>query len=250
VKLRNKSQRKSLHVPLFAATLASTTIFPIITQQFNAAQAAPVPAKSADSFVDSIGVNTHFTYGGTPYERFDEMKSKLQEVGIRHIRDGGYNDPDFFNKLRELGSVGIKSNIIFSRNPTGEVLDVVKSLSGAIEAVEGPNESDLEFFNFSYNGQKFPEGTRNYQQDLYHAIKNDSATKVIIRFYIWLGKKNILFVNKLIPLEAKAHDCCSSSTRYRLAVGNIDPLVFCVFGVQGNVKQSSLSYIKHFGHTF
>ncbi len=177
MKLHNKSQRKSLHVALFAATLASTTIFPIITQQFNAAQAAPVPAKSADSFVDSIGVNTHFTYGGTPYERFDEMKSKLLEVGIRHIRDGGYNDPDFFNKLKDLGSVGIKSNIIFSGNSMGEVLDVVKSLSGAIEAVEGPNESDLEFFNFSYNGQKFPEGTRNYQQDLYHAIKNDSATK-------------------------------------------------------------------------
>lgn len=177
MKLRNKSPRKNLHIALFVATLASTTILSIITRQFNAAQAAPVNAKSADSFVDSIGVNTHFTYGGTPYERFDEMKAKLQDVGIRHIRDGGYNDPDFFNKLKDLGSVGIKSDIIFSGNSMGEVLDVVKSLSGAIESVEGPNESDLEFFNFSYNGQKFPEGTRAYQQDLYNTIKNDSVTK-------------------------------------------------------------------------
>lgn len=178
MKLRNKSQRKSFHAAVFAATLVTTTVLPIINQQFTIAQAAQVSAKSADSFVDSIGVNTHLTYGGTPYERFDDLIiPKLQEANIRHIRDGGYNNPDFFNKIKKLGSLGIKSNIIFSGNSMGEVLDIVRKMSGAIESVEGPNESDLEFFNFSYNGQKFPEGTRNYQKDLFNTIKNTSDTK-------------------------------------------------------------------------
>lgn len=177
MRLRNKSQRKSFHLAVFTATLVSTTIISIINQQFNIAQAAPQPAKKADAFVDSIGVNTHLTYGG-PYARFNDLiKPKLQEVGIRHIRDGGYNDSNFFNKLKNLASVGIKSDIIFSGNSMDEVLYVVKSMGGAIEAVEGPNESDLEFFNFSYKGQKFPAGTKAYQNDLYNTIKKDSATK-------------------------------------------------------------------------
>ena len=178
MKLRNKLQRNSFHAAVFAATLVSTTVLPIINQHLTIAQAAPVPAKSADSFVDSIGVNTHLTYGGTPYQRFDDLIiPKLQEANIRHIRDGGYNDPDFFNKIKKLSSLGIKSNIIFSGNSMDEVLSIIRSMSGAIASVEGPNESDLEFFNFSYNGQKFPEGTRNYQRDLYNTIKGNSDTK-------------------------------------------------------------------------
>lgn len=178
MKLRNKSQRKSFPLAVFTATLVSTTIISIINQQFNIAQAAPQPAKKADAFVDSIGVNTHLTYGNTPYARFNDLiKPKLQELGVRHIRDGGYNDPNFFNKLKNLASVGIKSDIIFSGNSMDEVLYVVKSMGGAIEAVEGPNESDLAFFNFSYKGQKFPAGTKAYQNDLYNTIKKDSATK-------------------------------------------------------------------------
>ncbi len=178
MKLHNKSQRASFHLAVFTATLVSSTILPIINQKFNIAWAAPQPAKSADAFVDSIGVNTHLTYGGTPYERFDDLIiPKLQELGIRHIRDGGYNDPNFFNKIKKLGSIGIKSDIIFSGNSMDEVSSVVNSMTGGIDAVEGPNESDLDVFNFSYNGQKFPDGTRNYQKDLYNTIKGNSATK-------------------------------------------------------------------------
>jgi hypothetical protein len=51
------------------------------------ADAAPVPAKSAASFVESIGVDTHFSYTDTPYvSRFQEVKAKLAELGVHHIR--------------------------------------------------------------------------------------------------------------------------------------------------------------------
>lgn len=144
---------------------------------FNSASAAPL-AKSADSFVDSIGVGVHLTYGDTPYARFDDLiKPKLQQLGIRHIRDGGHNEPDYLNKIKALASVGIKSQLIFQGTPPNEVLEVLKKVPGAVDAVEGPNESDLEQNNFAYKGQKFPSGTRNYQKELHYVTKGDPTTK-------------------------------------------------------------------------
>lgn len=141
----------------------------------NLVSAAPVPAKSADSFVDSIGVNVHLTYDA--YKDNGLIKSKLQELGIRHIRDGAYQESKFFEQLKDLSKTGIKATLIFSGNPIEEIVSTAKKLQGTIEAVEGVNESDLEFFNFSYKGQKFPEGTRTYQKEINAAIKGDSATK-------------------------------------------------------------------------
>lgn len=189
MKLRNKSQRKSLNIALFAATLASTTIIPMISYFTPAAQAGVEQAKSADAFVDLIGVNTHLGYTGSAYGRYDDLiKPKLQELGVRHIRDGGNPyDNDFWAKVADLGSVGIKANVTFYGDPINEVISTVKKVGGAIESIEGANESDLGD-HFKYNGQGFPEGTRSYQNDLYSAIKGDSATsylKVILPSMGW-----------------------------------------------------------------
>ena len=90
------------------STLATTGLTALLFSSTNSAFAAPVPALSADSFVDSIGVNVHLTYGGTPYERFEDLiKPKLKESGIRHIRDGAYQESDFFHKVKSLASDGI-----------------------------------------------------------------------------------------------------------------------------------------------
>ncbi len=69
--------------------MLSTAIVPVLNWLTLAASAAPVPAKSADAFVDSIGVNTHLDYTESPYARFNDLiKPKLKELGVRHIRDG------------------------------------------------------------------------------------------------------------------------------------------------------------------
>ena len=83
------------------------------------------------------------------------------------------------NQIKELGNLGIKSTLIFAGNPTADVISMAKTLQGAIEAIEGPNESDLEVNNYSYQGQQFPEGTRNYQNNLYAAIKGDADTRYL-----------------------------------------------------------------------
>lgn len=179
MKSNEKSQNQLFITVIFRAVILCSAIVPVLNWLTSAASAAPVGAKSADTFVDSIGVNTHLDYSGSPYARFNDLvKPKLQELGVRHIRDGVHLHEELLNKLRELSKLGIKSNLVFN-NELDTVVAIAKATSGSIEAVEGPNETDLEVSNFSYNGQKFPSATRAYQQDLYTAIKNDSATKYL-----------------------------------------------------------------------
>lgn len=173
-----KLQHKLGQLALFSSALLVT--IPMINQLVPAAQAAPVTAKSADAFVDIIGVNIHLAYTESAYGKYNEIiKPKLLELGIRHVRDGGYQDPTFMNQIKELGNLGIKSTLIFAGNPTADVISMAKTLQGAIEAIEGPNESDLAVNNYSYQGQQFPEGTRNYQNNLYAAIKGDADTRYL-----------------------------------------------------------------------
>ncbi len=164
---------------LFAAILLFTSImltFSFYKQVVPHAHAAGEQAKSADSFVDSFGVNTHLNYTDTAYGQYDSLiKPKLQELGVRHIRDGG-TSPTFINQLKDLAGVGIRSDLIFL-DPPSVALQTVKNASGAVDAVEGPNETDLDQNHFSYNGQPFPEGTRAYQNDLYAIMKGDPQTK-------------------------------------------------------------------------
>jgi hypothetical protein len=140
--------------------------------------ASPVPARSADSFVGSIGVNTHFYYSDTPYvEDFSAVKQRLAELGVRHIRENIAPDerPDQYQRLRELSALGIKSDLILGDPRNGiSTLDrmiavVKKELTGAVDSVEGPNE-------FNAQGvENWVPMLREYQQHLYTAVKSDPA---------------------------------------------------------------------------
>jgi hypothetical protein len=138
---------------------------------------AAVPAREADSFVESIGVNIHTGNGGTPYrERFEEVEQRLQELGVNHVRDDLEPDsPAQYQELSDLAGVGIKSTVILGDPTLGtavldELIETAKTdLAGAVEAVEGPNE-------FSTSGD--PDWKSHliaYQQQLYDDVKGDPA---------------------------------------------------------------------------
>jgi hypothetical protein len=154
-----------------AAMLAVTAL------AISPASAATVTAKSADSFVESIGVNVHLGYAGTPYtEHFATTEQRLEELGVRHVRDELYpNATAQYQAIHELATHGIKSTLILG-DPTeppaalGEMLGTLKTtLAGSVDAVEGPNEYSTR------GGTGWEAKLRAYQERLWNGIKGDPA---------------------------------------------------------------------------
>ncbi len=146
------------------------------------AQLQPEQARSADSFVNSIGIATHLRYVDTAYGNYDTLiKPKLQELGVRHIRDGGKNSI-FYDRLNDLAALGIKSTLVMDVRdgitPDNVVTEAIQPVLSSIEAVEGPNEWDVNP-QVTYQDQAFPEGLRAYQDELYAAVKADPTTAAL-----------------------------------------------------------------------
>jgi hypothetical protein len=121
---------------------------------------SPSSARSADDFVSSIGINTHLSYLNTVYANAYStvVRPKLQELGVRHVRDGGTVWPDanwmnlVYGRYRDLAtSFGIKFDVVMSPlGGTGNYTDAshistLLSYIGAdnVDAFEGLNEHDL-----------------------------------------------------------------------------------------------------------
>lgn len=155
-------------------------------------------AKSASSFINSIGVNTHIRYYDTAYGNYSLIKQRLQELGVQHIRDGG-SDPTWIQRINDLASVGIKSTLVidpyfgvgpdasYSINSPGyTVHQLVKDLlPNAVDAVEILNEFDVFYANgYTHNGQAINASNwmpyvRDFTRDTFNALKSDPATQAV-----------------------------------------------------------------------
>jgi hypothetical protein len=146
------------------------------------------------SFLDSVGINTHWTYADTPYVReFDRLLEFLRESGIRHVRDR------LSDRIAELGGHGISSTVIADldgnsnggRGAVREIVDRIKAINASgkcIVAVEGPNEPDNSWpkhrkiykgFGFLHGKRGFLTGAIEFQKDLYRAVKGDPETSAL-----------------------------------------------------------------------
>jgi hypothetical protein len=142
-----------------------------------AATASEAHATSAaDTFVESIGVNTHTFYTDTAYNDFGAIKARLAELGVRHIRENlALERPDQYERLNELTAMGIKSTLILGEpseeaSNLKEMISIVKTdLGGTVDAVEGPNEFDMR------GRPNWAAELREYQQRLYGAINADPS---------------------------------------------------------------------------
>jgi hypothetical protein len=139
--------------------------------------ATKTQAQSASTFVDSIGVNTHVNYTDTAYGQYETLlKPSLTYLGVRHIRDGvtDGNNSLVLKRYRDLNSNGIRvtAAVPYETKSMPALIAMIKTQRDVLEAVEGPNETDI-FEQFSYKGQKFPEGTIAFMKDFYPAIKAD-----------------------------------------------------------------------------
>jgi len=109
----------------------------------SAAVLRAVPSRSADAFVDSVGVNIHTTYDDTSYARRGAIRARLRELGVRHVRQGlDLSRPDEYAELQRLAAQGQRTTVI-SFGPAPLALAAIRArLRGAVEAVESPNELD------------------------------------------------------------------------------------------------------------
>ena len=143
-----------------------------------------VQARSAASFIDTIGVNTHLHYQATVYDtRYEDLiKPKLLELGVRHVRDSAHTyasanrNTFYYRRLRELGRAGIKFNLLTSLDrPYSEATDysklddVVAWTDGAVASFEGVNEPDIQGIRDWVNQ------TTAAQKKLYAAVRGNPA---------------------------------------------------------------------------
>lgn len=125
-----------------------------ITIALSRSNAFAIPAIPADSFVESIGVNTHWAYLNVYTYNYTGLKIKLAESGIRYLRDRSH--PVVYTRANDLyASLGIKTIVLTGRfkpgqwpsplDPTqiNEELDQIKTQAlAAAAALEAPNEYD------------------------------------------------------------------------------------------------------------
>jgi hypothetical protein len=142
-------------------------------------------AKSADAFVDTIGVNTHFYYLDRKFADGTSIISKIKEAGIRHLREGldinYFKDPTKLALLNDLNAAGVRFSFITSYNlhTAAEAQAWVKQFGPEkLTSIENRNEPDL--FDYDYESKTWPvQKVRDYQVALWNAFKNDPTTTQI-----------------------------------------------------------------------
>lgn len=147
------------------------------TSQTSSVNANPVALtetpRASDAFVDSIGVNTHLHYTGTPYtSSYSTVRDLLKVLGVRHLRDTLNYDTwqAYFDRLNELASLGIHADLVAGMNESlSDIKAVAAKVPRALESIEGPNE-----YNVSGDADWIAK-TRAYQKVLYTGVKSSPA---------------------------------------------------------------------------
>jgi hypothetical protein len=169
------------HVSTVAALILVAAPLLMPSSRVDSAPPTAQRARAAEEFVDSIGVNVHLHYNDTVYNRYtDVIRPRLVELGVRHVRDGAYTYKGasagtfYYQRLRDLGRLGIQSNLItaidtpFSQRTDVDKLDDIQAWTGgAVETFEGANEPDIN------GGGDWAKKTRDLQGDLWRKVRED-----------------------------------------------------------------------------
>ncbi|MDX6765816.1 MAG: RICIN domain-containing protein [Candidatus Methylacidiphilales bacterium] len=170
---------------MFCGLRRVLAVWSILTAQLAAiAFAAPLPGQRADDFVESCGINIKLDRG--VYFNWTTVKSRLDELNLRHYRDGLrlVENPTYKARYQELwDQQGMKLLGIWGPwenfgRPPGDAVPTIKLAAPFLHAVEGPNEPDLFWDdNYNYGGQteRYAE-IRAYQNDLFNAVHGDGQT--------------------------------------------------------------------------
>jgi hypothetical protein len=171
---------RRLRLALVAAAISLLTLSAAST-------ATAVEPKSASDFRDSIGVSTHIVYYSTAYGNWPLLVDRLQELGIRHLRDGTYANPGaqwrkwnerYYQAVEYAADRGLRFNFGlgnpgYEAGTLDQLIEVVAGrLRRAAEAVEGPNEYDK-----FVGGPRWASVLASYSRDLYRKVKANPSLR-------------------------------------------------------------------------
>lgn len=146
------------------------------------------PARSADAFVQSIGINTHISYFRTAYGTgwATIIRPRLLALGVRHVRDAGTvvtSDgwmSTVYGRMRELSDSGVKFNLILrpadgstDYQSTAHFSRLLTYAGSSVESFEGLNEHDLS------GRANWVAEVRAFQQAAWRALKADSRSAAL-----------------------------------------------------------------------
>ena len=163
---------------LSVRALAPCAVFFVFT--LSHPQARGDQAISADSFVDTAGVNVHLSFWNTPYRtNFPGVLSVLQGLGVRHVRDGLYNygadaSAYYYQQHDSLAGVGISTIYSVPINTPTSLVVAYPNLVTDFEGYEGPNEYDLS------GDPDWASDLTVYQTLLYQTVRNNLTTPLCI----------------------------------------------------------------------
>lgn len=157
-------------------TLLPALVAGLLVGASPAAAASEMP-RSAAAFHDSVGVTTHIVYYDTAYGDWPRVVRRLEELGVRHLRDGVYGNPApqwrdwnerYYRAVELAASRGMRFAFGMGQpgNRSGTLDELVGVVAGrlrhAAEALEAPNEFDL-----FVGGPAWADALRTYTRELY-----------------------------------------------------------------------------------
>ena len=164
--------------------LAAGTLLMAVAPSASAHAAMP---KSAVAFRDSVGVATHVGYTDTAYANWPRLVARLDELGVRHLRDGAYGDQSpsardynaYVYKSIDLAAAhGIRFTFLMggANGETGTLDQLVSVVAGrlrhATEALEAPNE-----FDKYVGGRNWAARLATYSRSLYRKVNAEPSLR-------------------------------------------------------------------------
>jgi hypothetical protein len=148
----------------------------------------PVP-EDISVFVQSLGINTHLSYPGTPYyDQAQRVISALQYLGIETIRDQSpaYIDDQIAARAdNTVASAGIRFDALVPGsgpvNLSGSLANIAafaRANPGVIAAIEGPNEINDAGITYAGTRDIYSAGVQ-VTQDLWTAVRNNAALRAV-----------------------------------------------------------------------
>lgn len=143
-----------------------------------ACMAVPLTAQqqagSAADFIDSVGVDTHFSYTDSAYYQHPgTIIADIQKLGVRHVRDGfayGWTAPNFYNIYTQLSQAGIHPDLVMPNPgpnaPSAKAIEQLLTNYPSVDTIEAPNEFDQA------NDPNWPSDLRNYLPTLMKVSKD------------------------------------------------------------------------------